>query len=50
MFKKRSGWTRKYGCRLGSAQDRASRIRNKAKNYQIHMYGKMRDVVAYDQL
>ncbi len=48
--KKRYGRPRKYGSRLGSAQDRASRIRNKAKIYQIHMYGKMRDAVAYDQV
>lgn len=48
--KKCRGRPRKYGNRLGSAQDMASRVCSQAETFQIQMYGKIREVVAFDQL
>ena len=42
------GRHRKYGKRLGSVTDRAAEVRQKAKTYTVNLYGKRRDVCAYD--
>src|SRR5665811_2601820 len=42
------GRHRKYGKRLGSVTDMAAEFRQKAKTYTVNLYGKHRDVCAYD--
>jgi hypothetical protein len=42
------GRRRKYGKRLGSVTDMAAEVRQKAKAYTVNLYGKHRDVCAYD--
>jgi len=42
------GRRRKYGKRLGSVTDMAAEFRQKAKTYTVNLYGKQRDVCAYD--
>jgi hypothetical protein len=42
------GRRRKYGKRLGSVTDMAVEVRQKAKTYTANLYGKHRDVCAYD--
>jgi len=42
------GRHRKYGKRLGSATEMAAEVRQKAKTYTVNLYGKSRDVCAYD--
>ena len=42
------GRRRKYGKRLGSAVEMAVEVRQKAKTYTVNLYGKHRDVCAYD--
>ncbi len=44
------GAARKYGARLGSAADLASLLREKARTVSVFLYGKPREVLAYDQL
>jgi len=44
------GRTRKYGARLGSVSDRASAFREQACSYSIFLYGKKREVWAYDRV
>jgi hypothetical protein len=38
----------KYGKRLGSVTDRAAEVRRKTKIYSVNLYGKRREVCAYD--
>ena len=45
---KQRGRRRMYGKRLGSATDRAAEVRQHAKTYSVNLYGKRRDVCAYD--
>ncbi len=42
------GRRRKYGKRLGSVTEVAAGVRQKAKTYTVNLYGKHRDVCAYD--
>ena len=42
------GRHRKYGKRLGSATDMAAEVRQQAKTYGVNLYGKYREVRAYD--
>jgi hypothetical protein len=42
------GRRRKYGKRLGSVTDMAAEVRQQAKTYTVNLYGKRRDVCAYD--
>jgi hypothetical protein len=42
------GRRRKYGKRLGSATDMAAEVRPQAKTYTVNLYGKHREVRAYD--
>ena len=42
------GRRRKYGKRLGSATDMAAEVREQAKTYTVNLYGKCREVRAYD--
>ncbi|MDD5320942.1 MAG: hypothetical protein PHD43_10095 [Methylococcales bacterium] len=44
------GRRRKYGKRLGSVTNMAAEFRQKAKPYTINLYGKHRDVCAYDAM
>ncbi len=44
------GRRRKYGQRLGSTADMAARSQGLAMTYSVHLYGKHRDVRAYDQI
>jgi hypothetical protein len=42
------GRRRKYGKRLGSVTEMAAKIRQQTKSYTVNLYGKRRDVCAYD--
>jgi hypothetical protein len=42
------GRRRKYGKRLGSVTDMAAEVLQKAKTYNVNLYGKRREVRAYD--
>ena len=42
------GASRKYGVRLGSATDLAASFREKARAVSVFLYGKQREVLAYD--
>jgi hypothetical protein len=44
------GRRRKYGKRLGSVTDMAVEVQQQAKLYKVNLYGKHRDVCAYDAL
>jgi IS4 transposase len=44
------GRRRKYGKRLGSVTDRAVEVRQQAQTYTVNLYGKRRDVCAYDEV
>ena len=44
------GRRRKYGQRLGSVTDRAGIVQQGATNYSVDLYGKQRDVRAYDRI
>ena len=44
------GRRRKYGKRLGSVTDRAAEVRQQVKTYNVNLYGKHRDVCAYDEV
>lgn len=47
---KQRGTTRKYGARLGNAADLAPLLRDKAHAISVFLYGKQREVIAYDQV
>jgi hypothetical protein len=47
---KQRGARRKYGEKLGSAADLAARFRYLAQSYTVHLYGKSREVLAYEQV
>ncbi len=47
---KQRGANRKYGQKLGSAADLAAQFRNLATCYKVLLYGKSREVLAYDQV
>ena len=44
------GKPRKYGQRLGSATEMARTVQKWATNYSVHLYGKQREVLAYDRI
>jgi DDE superfamily endonuclease len=44
------GKPRKYGRRLGSATEMARTVQQWATNYSVHLYGKQREVLAYDRI
>jgi SRSO17 transposase len=44
------GRPRKYGKRLGSASDLATAVQSQTQSYRVPLYGKVREVVAYDQV
>ena len=44
------GRPRKYGARLGSVSDLAGRYRQQGRAYSVFLYGKKREVWAYDQV
>jgi hypothetical protein len=46
----RNGRPRKYGPRLGSASDLAAAFQGWAKSYVVSLYGKRREVLAYDRI
>jgi transposase len=47
---KQRGARRKYGQKLGPAADLAAQFRHLAKRYRVHLYGKSREVLAYEQV
>ncbi len=47
---KQAGRSRKYGARLGSTSDLASRCRELARSVSVFLYGKSRTINAYDQI
>jgi hypothetical protein len=47
---KQRGTTRTYGQKLGSAADLAARFRPLAQRYRVHLYGKSREVLAYERV
>ena len=47
---KQRGATRKYGRKLGSAADLAAQFRRLATRCTVHLYGKSREVLAYEQV
>ena len=47
---KRRGAPRKYGERLGSTEQCAAAYRELAEPVQVHLYGKQREVLAYDRV
>jgi len=47
---KRRGRPRKYGLRLGSVAELSARFRALAVSYQVPLYGRVREVSAYDQV
>ena len=44
------GRTRKYGKKLGNVAELATVYRGDAKGYSVFLYGKVRDVLAYEQV
>jgi hypothetical protein len=50
LGKRGPGRPRKYGERLGSAADLAAAFQSQAKSYTLPLYGKVREVMAYDQV
>jgi hypothetical protein len=48
--RKRRGAPRKYGERLGNTQQCAATYREGAKPLRVHLYGKKREVLAYDRM
>ncbi len=48
--RRRPGRPRKYGQRLGSVTDLAGNVQDQAKTYRVTLYGKSREVLAYDQV
>jgi len=47
---KRQGAPRKYGELLGSTEQCAAAYRERAEPVQVHLYGKQREVLAYDRV
>jgi hypothetical protein len=47
---RKRGRPRKYGKKRGTAKSLAAKLKNKAKNYTVFLYGKMRPVRAVDQV
>ena len=47
---KQPGRTRKYGERLGNTTDLACQFRARARSVSVFLYGKQREVMAYDQI
>ncbi len=47
--KRKAGRPRKYGKRLGSVDDCATKYKEKAQAYTVFLYGKKREVQAYSQ-
>jgi len=47
---KQRGARRKYGQKLGSVADLAVQFQHLANRYKIHLYGKSREVLAYEQV
>jgi hypothetical protein len=47
--KRKAGRPRKYGNRLGSVDDCATKYKEKAQTYTVFLYGKKREVQAYSQ-
>lgn len=47
--KRKAGRPRKYGKRLGSVDDCAGRWKERARTYEVFLYGKKREVQAYSQ-
>lgn len=47
---KQRGATRKYGAKLGSVASLAVQFQELTKCYRVYLYGKYRDVFAYDQV
>ncbi len=48
--KQQRGRTKKYGRKMGCATTLAKRFINRATTYSINLYGKQRDVLAYDRI
>lgn len=48
--KRGPGRPRKYGDRLGSANDLATAVQSQTQSYRVPLYGKVREVLAYDQV
>jgi hypothetical protein len=46
----RAGRPRKYGVRAGTAAQLATTLRAEAQSYTLHLYGRMREVVAVERL
>jgi hypothetical protein len=47
---KQRGRTRKYGEKLGSVTDMAIRYRDSARHFSVFLYGKQRNVLAYERV
>ena len=47
---KQRGRPRKYGQKLGSVAEQALELRDRAKTYTVHLYGKSREVRATDRV
>jgi len=47
---KKVGRPRKYGDKLGNAKSLASKYQQSAQEYEVHLYGKTRTVMAYDRV
>ena len=48
--KPQRGRPRKYGCRLGSVDDAATRYQDEANTYSVFLYGRQRDVLAHTKV
>ncbi len=48
--RKKRGRPPKYGKKLGSTSSLAAKYRNKAKEYSVNLYGKVRTVLAYERV
>ena len=48
--KARRGRPRKYGARLGSVADRAAEVQSLARSYSVALYGRVREVWAFDEV
>ena len=46
----KAGRPRKYGTRLGNAADLAERMRPQTKCYSLHVYGRLREILAAEQV
>jgi hypothetical protein len=48
--KKKQGRPRKYGAFLGNVSALASRYRDRARSYSVNLYGRSRQVIAFDRV